>query len=329
CNSALGLEDLRIQDSQLTAQSHYESLSIGGGISVDTEAKCARLNKNNCAWCAPRGNGQYLQVDLRRDFVITGIATQGLEALSDYYVRRYTVSHSRNGHTWSTFPDSQLTAQSYYESLSIGGGISIDTEPKCARLNKNNCAWCAPRGSGQYLQLDLRHDVKITGIATQGLEALSDYYVTRYKVSHSRDGHTWSILPCNSALGLEDLRIKDSQLTAQSYYESLSIGGGISVDTEPKCARLNKNNCAWCAPHGNGQYLQVDLRHDSIITGIATQGLEALSDYYVRRYKVSHSRDGYTWSIFPLFQSQNGSAVVMKLCALQLQPCWHHKGSSP
>ena len=91
--------------------------------------------------------------------------------------------------------DSQLTAQSYYESLSIGGGISIDTEPKCARLNKNNCAWCAPRGSGQYLQLDLRHDVKITGIATQGLEALSDYYVTRYKVSHSRDGHTWSILP--------------------------------------------------------------------------------------------------------------------------------------
>ena len=105
---------------------------------------------------------------------------------------------------------------------------------------------------------------------------------------------------CNSALGLEDLKIQDSQLTAQSYYERLSIGGGISVNTEPKCARLNKNKCAWCAPHGNGQYLQVDLRHDFIITGIATQGLEALSNYYVRRYKVSHSRDGYTWSIFPV-----------------------------
>ena len=100
----MGLEDLKIQDSQLTAQSYYESLSIGGGISVDTEAKCARLNKNNCAWCAPRRKGQYLQVDLGRDLVITGIATQGLEALSDYYVRRYTVSHSRNGRTWSTFP---------------------------------------------------------------------------------------------------------------------------------------------------------------------------------------------------------------------------------
>ena len=104
CNTALGLEDLRIDDSQLTAQSHYESLSIGGGKSVDTEPKCARLNHNSCAWCAPRGNGQYLQVDLRRDFIITGIATQGFEALRNYYVRRYKVSHSRNGHAWSTFP---------------------------------------------------------------------------------------------------------------------------------------------------------------------------------------------------------------------------------
>ena len=104
CNSALGLEDLVIQDSQLTAQSYYESLSIGGGKSVDTEPKCARLNKNKCAWCAPRGNGQYLQVDLHSDFRITGIATQGFEALMDYYVRRYRVSHSRNGLKWRTFP---------------------------------------------------------------------------------------------------------------------------------------------------------------------------------------------------------------------------------
>ena len=56
-----------------------------------------------CLVC-PRGNGQYLQVDLRRDFIVTGIATQGFKALSDYYVRRYKISRSRNGHTWSIFP---------------------------------------------------------------------------------------------------------------------------------------------------------------------------------------------------------------------------------
>ena len=39
-------------------------------------------------------------MDLRRDFVITGIATQGF----DYFVRSYNLSHSRDGHTWSIFP---------------------------------------------------------------------------------------------------------------------------------------------------------------------------------------------------------------------------------
>ena len=112
--------------------------------------------------------------------------------------------------------------------------------------------------------------------------------------------HFLYLADCKSALGLEDLRIQDSQLTAQSYYESLSIGGGKAVDTEPKCARLNKNNCAWCAPRGNGQYLQVDLGRNFTITGIATQGFEALSDYYVKTYKVSHSGNGQTWSIFPV-----------------------------
>ena len=43
-------------------------------------------------------------MDLRQNFTLTGIATQGFEALSDYYVRRYNVSHSRDGYTWSTFP---------------------------------------------------------------------------------------------------------------------------------------------------------------------------------------------------------------------------------
>ena len=37
----------------------------------------------------------------------------------------------------------------------------------------------------------------------------------------------------------------------------------------------------------------------------------------------------FHFQFLSLFQSQDGSAVVIKLCAFQLQPCWHHKGSSP
>lgn len=117
---------------------------------------------------------------------------------------------------------------------------------------------------------------------------------------------------CHSALGLENKTIvRDWQLTAQSYYQSLFIGNGKTLDMEPKCARLN-NNCAWCAPRGKAQYLQVDLVQDRIISGIATQGFEGSSlDYYVKKYKVLYSRDGQTWRIGQVMHgNHDGQSVV-------------------
>ena len=79
------------------------------------------------------------------------------------------------------------------------------------------------------------------------------------------------------------------------------LGAASQLTQNPNVHVSTKINVLGVPHEGNGQqYLQVDLRHDFIITGIATQGLEALSNYYVKRYKVSHSRDGYTWSIFPV-----------------------------
>ncbi|XP_044162876.1 EGF-like repeat and discoidin I-like domain-containing protein 3 [Acropora millepora] len=319
CNTALGLEDLRIQDSQLTAQSHFESLSIGGGKSVDTEPKCARLNKNNCAWCAPHGNGQYLQVDLRRDVKITGIATQGFEALSDYYVKRYKVSHSRDGYTWSTFPewmrgnhDGRSVVRHNFSSPIYARYIRVYPVAYryriCMRMELygyTNCSSAVSTIPSPKTQSAANNAAAPENVSPTIRTTATPRREFKPVITHSTS-------ECNSALGLEDLRIQDSQLTAQSYYESLSIGGSKSVDTEPKCARLNKNNCAWCAPRGNGQYLQVDLRRGVNITGIATQGFEALSNYYVKRYRVSHSRNGLTWSIFHQVMKGNrdGRSVV-------------------
>ena len=73
------------------------------------------------------------------------------------------------------------------------------------------------------------------------------------------------------------------------------------MDTHARCGRLNMPYCAFCGSSENGQYLQVDLRQDYIITGVATQGFEALdNNYFVGSYNLSHSRDGQNWSIFPV-----------------------------
>lgn len=58
----------------------------------------------HCAFCGSSENGQYLQVDLRRDYKITAVATQGFEALNNnYFVESYNLSHSRDGQNWSIF----------------------------------------------------------------------------------------------------------------------------------------------------------------------------------------------------------------------------------
>lgn len=105
CDSALGLEK-KVWDSQLTARSHPIHIILENGEEMDTHARCGRLNMPHCAFCGSSENGQYLQVDLRRDYKITAVATQGFEALNNnYFVQSYNLSHSRDGQNWSIFPE--------------------------------------------------------------------------------------------------------------------------------------------------------------------------------------------------------------------------------
>ena len=105
CDAALGFENFEVFDSQLTAQSHPIHIILEDGKKMDTHARCGRLNMHYCAFCGSSENGQYLQVDLRQDYKITAVATQGFEALNNnYFVERYNLSHSRDGQNWSIFP---------------------------------------------------------------------------------------------------------------------------------------------------------------------------------------------------------------------------------
>ncbi|XP_044163259.1 lactadherin-like isoform X1 [Acropora millepora] len=107
---------------------------------------------------------------------------------------------------------------------------------------------------------------------------------------------------CTAAVGLEHLMIEDSKL-------SQSRGSGKA---HPSCARLNNQQCAWCPPSGNGHFLQVDLGRGFHITAIATQGFLTTKDYYVKKYKVSYSKDGKTWSLFPEVMIGNHDGISVE-----------------
>ena len=109
-------------------------------------------------------------------------------------------------------------------------------------------------------------------------------------------------LECVSPLGMEDDRIKNSQITNSSVLKGRSPYGWL--------ARLNQNIPpwgAWCPDISEGkisernydQYIQIDLLNLTKITGIATQGRQyGGGREYVRDYKISYRRDGGVWKFY-------------------------------
>uniref|UniRef100_A0A8C6L3T1 receptor protein-tyrosine kinase n=1 Tax=Nothobranchius furzeri TaxID=105023 RepID=A0A8C6L3T1_NOTFU len=110
---------------------------------------------------------------------------------------------------------------------------------------------------------------------------------------------------CRYALGMEDGRIKDEDITASSqWYDT----------TGPQYARLHCDNGdgAWC-PKGplepsDSQYLQVciDLKKLTFLTLIGTQGRYAgnLGKEFAQEYRLNYSRDGQLWKSWKNRQGQ-------------------------
>ncbi|XP_069562025.1 discoidin domain-containing receptor 2 isoform X1 [Brachyistius frenatus] len=111
---------------------------------------------------------------------------------------------------------------------------------------------------------------------------------------------------CRYALGMEDGRIKDNDITASSqWYET----------TGPRYARLNREegDGAWC-PEGqlepsDSQYLQVDLSRLTFLTVVGTQGRYARNsgNEFARAYRVNYSRDGLLWKSW---KNRLGNTVI-------------------
>ena len=106
---------------------------------------------------------------------------------------------------------------------------------------------------------------------------------------------------CNSSLGLENGRVKDSQLSATSYKSYMYISRlSQSYNMKAKHGRLN-NKLAWCGlgPYRDVRpvsYFQVDFGEEVQMTGLATQGLKnSFFSYFVKTYKVKFSFNGSHW----------------------------------
>ncbi|XP_046535925.1 probable carboxypeptidase X1 isoform X2 [Equus quagga] len=98
-------------------------------------------------------------------------------------------------------------------------------------------------------------------------------------------------------LGLESLRVTDSQLEASSS-QSFGLGphrGRLNIQSGLEDGDLYDG--AWCAEEQDSEpWFQVDARHPTRFSGVITQGRNSIWRYdWVTSYKVQFSNDSRTW----------------------------------
>ncbi|XP_069043057.1 probable carboxypeptidase X1 isoform X2 [Lepisosteus oculatus] len=99
-------------------------------------------------------------------------------------------------------------------------------------------------------------------------------------------------------LGLESLRVEDSQLRASSS-ERMGLGahrGRLNIQSGIEDGDLYDG--AWCAAYKDTeQWLEVDARRLTSFTGVVLQGRNSIWSWdWVHTYKVQFSNDTYTWT---------------------------------
>uniref|UniRef100_A0A8C5L535 Coagulation factor V n=1 Tax=Jaculus jaculus TaxID=51337 RepID=A0A8C5L535_JACJA len=258
CKMPMGLSTGVIADSQITASEHLRYW----------EPRLARLNNGGSynAWSIEKHTSEsdsqpWIQVDMQKDVVITGIQTQGAKHyLKSYFTTEFYVAYSSDKTNWQIFKGKSTKNVMYFNGNSDASTIKENEfdPPIVARYIR-----ITPTKS---------HNRPALRMELQGCE----------------------VNGCSAPLGMETGKIENKQITASSFKKSW-----WGDYWEPSHARLNAQGRvnAWQAKaNNNRQWLQVDLLKVKKITAISTQGCKSLtSEMYVKSYTIQYSDHGVQW----------------------------------
>uniref|UniRef100_A0A0D9RFF4 Coagulation factor V n=1 Tax=Chlorocebus sabaeus TaxID=60711 RepID=A0A0D9RFF4_CHLSB len=266
CKMPMGLSTGIISDSQIKAS---EFLGYW-------EPRLARLNNGGSynAWsveklAAELASKPWIQVDMQKEVIITGIQTQGAKHyLKSCYTTEFYVAYSSNQINWQIFKGNSTRNVMYFNGNSDASTIKENQfdPPIVARYIRISPTRAYNRPT---LRLEL-----------QGCE----------------------VNGCSTPLGMENGKIGNKQITASSFKKSW-----WGDYWEPFRARLNAQGRvnAWQAKaNNNKQWLEIDLLKIKKITAITTQGCKSLSsEMYVKSYTIHYSDQGVEWKPYRLKSS--------------------------
>uniref|UniRef100_A0A8C9B107 Coagulation factor V n=1 Tax=Prolemur simus TaxID=1328070 RepID=A0A8C9B107_PROSS len=271
CKMPMGLSTGIISDTQIKASGHLGYW----------EPRLARLNNIGSynAWSVEKpatesGSNPWIQVDMQKEVVITGIQTQGAKHyLKSLYTAEFNVAYSSDHTNWQIFKGNSTRNVMYFDGNSDASSIKENQfdPPIVARYIR-----ISPTKS--YNRPTLR--LELQGCEVNG---------------------------CSTPLGMESGKIENKQITASSFKKSW-----WGDYWEPSRARLNAQGRvnAWQAKaNNNKQWLQIDLLKIKKITAMTTQGCKSLSsEMYVKSYTIHYSDQGVEWKPY-----RQKSAMVDKI----------------
>ncbi|XP_072126678.1 coagulation factor V-like isoform X1 [Mobula birostris] len=222
----------------------------------------ARLQKSALinAWRG-KGSRPWIQVDFRKTMLIHGIITQGARHyFRHYFVDHFYISYSLDSHTWKNYKsNTSLDIQIFKGNIDgTGKAKNYFNPPIVAQYIR---VYPKPNGGPLALRMELL-----------GCDLQS----------------------CSLPLGMENGIIKDHQLSASSFWVSLSAW-------TPSLARLNQRGFtnAWVPKRNNPhEWLQINFLQRKRITGIITQGASFLKQpMFVKEYIISYSDNRKNWTV--------------------------------
>ncbi|XP_036890788.1 coagulation factor V isoform X2 [Sturnira hondurensis] len=257
CKMPMGLSTGVIADRQIKASEFVGSW----------EPKLARLNNAGSynAWMTEKmsefDSKPWIQVDMQRKVLLTGIQSQGAKHyLKSYYTTEFRVAFSSDQTNWQIFKGNSTRNVMYFDGNSDASSV---------KENRFD-----PPIVARYIRV----------------------YPTRYynKPALRLELQGCEINGCSTPLGMESGKIENAQITASSFKKSW-----WGDYWEPFRARLNAQGRvnAWQAKaNNNRQWLQIDLLKIKKITAIVTQGCKSLSsEMYVKSYAIHYSDHGEDW----------------------------------
>ncbi|EDO48085.1 predicted protein, partial [Nematostella vectensis] len=266
CKTPAGFEDRRVRSGQLRASSSYN---------YNHGPDRARINQRNTngrtgAWVARlRNRHQWLQFDATGMTRFTGIATQGRYE-ANQWVTSYTLKFGNDGRPINAFQDKDVSDMQVFRG-------NYD------RYIVVKHAFVRPI-TARYLRV---HPLKWRSWISMRVELYGCVVGPR----------------CNKALGMSTGRINSKAVTASSKWDA---------NHGPWLARLNLARAGarmggWSAKINNRlQWLLVDLGGPRKVTRVATQGRSDNNQWWVKKYKLAFSFNGFEFADY----KESGSVKV-------------------